>query len=514
MSYKLASINKNVKYQNAMYVRRQMRDTIAGPNEVKKSGEMYLPIPSSWLGATQDIPSYQSSVNSRGPVMKISPDYLPWWHPNPMYRAYLQRARFPDITAAALRGMMGIAVKSPNKIELPSSMQYLIEAVAPGGESLEEFFGYCLSEVLSVGNVNIVADVANNEFFLTTYTAESTVDWVTVRKRGAFIIKEITFIEVEDYFDERLDCAERCYYVEDGIVKLKSKGDVEFEDEGDSESEDAEIITELNYRGKKFDVVPVFPAGSVDNVPDPQIIPLQGISDISISIYQMTADLRQAQYLTCNPTLFVFGATDKELPDVIGSGVMVGIKNAQGQAMYPATDTSALDHIREDINDMKKEAASYGANFIIGNQRESGEALGIKKAGQGANLVRVVKQVGKAVESALKFIARMKGHDDSKVIYEPNVEFAEMYLTAQDLSTLVSSWIQGAIDQDTLLDNMRDAGIIKKDKTNEDVKNAIETQPPAYTPRTDPKGKTDEKDDETKKKDQLSEEDEADGDEE
>lgn len=498
MSRKYGNVIKNPKYQNAMYARRQMRDTIAGPDEVKKSGEMYLPIPSSWVdNGDAEIPSTQRSVNSRGPVMKLAPDYLPWWHENAMYRAYLMRARFPDMVSSTLRGMLGISVKAPNKIELPDSMKYLEQEVSVGGESLEELFGYCLSEVLTVGNIALVVDVDKNtdEFYITTYSAESFPDWKTKRVNGTHKLMNISFIEMEDYYNDDEDFTEKHYYYnENNEVCFKEISDdvVDSNDVGE-EGEEGEKIPNnvLSYRGKNFYEIPVFCAGSVENIPDPQVIPLRGVSDIAISIYQINADLRQAQYLTCNPTLFIFGVGEKETPKVIGSGIVVGIKNPQGKAEYPQTDTSALDHVKSEKEQLMKEAAAYGANFVIGNTRESGEALGIKKAGQGANLVRVVKQVGKAIQSTLRFIARMKGIDPATIVYEPNVEFAEMYLTSQDLTALVDSWIRGAIDRETMLDNMRDAGIIKKDKTNEDIVNNIEVDPPSYVPE---KEKIDEKD--------------------
>jgi hypothetical protein len=462
------SVSKNIKYQNTMYVRRQMRDTIGGTNDIKSSNELYLPMPSHWLDV-EVAPSSQNSVNTRVRP-KLPPDYIPWNHPNPAYRAYLQRARFPDITAATLRGMLGIALRAPSKIDMPAGMEQFEDEICPDGESLEEFYGYCLSEVFTVGNINIVVDVdSDGEFFITSYTSESTPDWGERRIIGKNVIEEVCFAESEDVY---LMTDEKQKYKR---YQLSENDKPEFVDiDGVEEG----VPIPLLYRGKPFEQIPVFPAGSVENSLAPQTIPLMGVSDIAIAIYQETADLRQAHYLTCNPTLFIFGVGQKEVPSVVGSSVIVGITNPQGRAEYTQTDTSALDHMEKYIQNLKSEAVAYGANFIASQSRESGEALGIRKAGQGASLVRVVSQVGKAINSALNFIAKMKGISVDWDMFQPNTEFAETSFTSQDLTALVNAWMSGAIDHDTLLDNMRNAGYIKDDKTNDEVKDNIEAEPP------------------------------------
>lgn len=454
-----------------MYPRRQCRDCVAGTQLIKRSNIMYLPMPSAWLNLETQS-SLQAPVTPIG-VNKMIPDYIPWRHPNPAYSAYLQRARFPDITASTLRGMLGIALKSEGKINLPESMAYLEDTVSPDGMGLEEFFAYCLSEVMTVGNVAIVVDLDDkDEFYLTTYNAESLIEWKTKRKFGTEIIECATFLESceDDYTTEDQDIIK--YELDDGVVySTKTEDNIEL------------LPEELAYRGKKYTKIPVFCAGSVENVPDPQIIPLMGITDIAISIYQESADLRQAHFLTCNPTLFVFGVGQKETPKVIGSTVIVGIANPQGKAEYPPTDTSALDHIKEYIADLFKEAAAYGANFIASGAKESGEALGIRKAGQGASLVQAVKNVGKAIDQALQFIAEMKGITGEDRLFAPNTEFAEVTFTFQDLNALVAAWMSGGIDQNILLDNVRSGGFIKDERTNEEIISSISAEKPKIDPQ-------------------------------
>jgi hypothetical protein len=130
-----------------------------------------------------------------------------------------------------------------------------------------------------------------------------------------------------------------------------------------------------------------------------------------------------------------------------------------------------------------KEAAAYGANFIASGAKESGEALGIRKAGQGASLVQAVKNVGKAIDQALQFIAEMKGITGEDRLFAPNTEFAEVTFTFQDLNALVAAWMSGGIDQNILLDNVRSGGFIKDERTNEEIISSISAEKPKIDPQ-------------------------------
>lgn len=450
-------ISYHEKYNEFIYSRRQMRDTIAGAHKVKKSGELYLPMPSSWHNLDY------SQVKKTLPNDIVS-NNLPYHHKNPAYSAYLQRARFPDITANALRGMSGFATKIPPKIEVPKSMEYLVNSVNSSGESLIEFFNYLVIELLSVGNVNVVVDVNSitNEFYMTTYSAECTINWDYSVVHGGIDLLEINFLEPNENVS--------VYSFNSNLEVMKKTIDK-------NGNESDELV--ISYVGKKYPRIPVFPVGSLENTPDPQPIPLLGISDISIEIYQENADLRQAHFMTCNPTLFIFGAKEREKPSAIGSQVVVMIENPNAKAEYPSTDTSALDHIAKHISGLYSEAANYGANFLTTGARESGEALNIRQANKGTNLVHCVKQAGKAVSDALKMIATMKGENADEIIFDPSTEFAEVILNAQDINALVAGWLQGAWDRETVLDNMRVAGYIPHNKTNEKIIENVEIENPS-----------------------------------
>lgn len=457
MANEYSPFEKCEEYQTTTFQTKQMRDTIAGSNYVKNEGELYLPMPGAW-NEIKDIGNVPQEA------IKNAPNYLPWTHKNPAYRAYIQRARFPDITANALRMCVGIATLKDPEIELPAQIEYLEKIATNSFDSLHELYVFVLSEILSTGKVCLVVDfdVSRQQFYIATYTRENFVNYKEGFDGSRKIIYSASFAESQDVVLEYT-------YSDDGVVVSKKYSD-------------GELIEEipLSYRGVGFKGLPVFYAGSFDNSPKSNTPPLLGISDIAISIYQTDADLRQAQFMTCNPTLFVFGVDQADTPTVIGSQVIVGVRNPNGRAEYPRTDTSALEHIRQNKADMMQEAAGYGAALISSPSKEAAEALSIRQANRGASLVNAASMAGKAINDAIAFIAEIMGIKQDESFFDPNVEFAEMVMTSQDLTALVSAWMSGAITHDILLDNLRDAGWIDSDgDTNEQIKDKVEKEKPA-----------------------------------
>ena len=446
------------EYSTTIYETKQMRDTIKGASAVKNAGELYLPMPSAWTIIDQT--GYTPTE-----ILKYTSDYLPWRHKNPAYRAYLQRARFPDITANALRMCVGIATLKDPEIDLPDSMSYMEKVATNDFKSLIELYAFCISEILSVGKVALVVDfdLDRQQFYIATYTRENFVNYQEGLTGSQKIIKSASFKQNED------EVIDYTYDPETGkVISVKYFDGEAYE------------TVELNYRGVDYPTVPVFYAGVFDNSPSTNTPALIGISDIAISIYQTEADLRQAQFMTCNPTLFVFGMAENEVPSVIGSQVIVSVRNPNARAEYPRTDTSALEHIRNSKKDMYEEAAAYGAALISSPSKEAAEALSIRQANRGASLVNAAAMAGKAINDALVFIATLNSKQQDDAYFVPNVEFAEMIMTSQDLTALVNAWIQGAINHDTLLDNMRDAGWIDSEgMTNDQIKDQIGKEKPA-----------------------------------
>jgi hypothetical protein len=358
-------------------------------------------------------------------------------------------------------------------------MEYMLEVATPCGKSLFELFAYCVSEVIKAGKISLVLDVAEDgNMYIAPYTALTNLNWKYKPINGLKMLVSCTFEEDSDYDADDVD-GHMQYYLDDS-----QKAMVQKYVDGDTFGEPVE----LSYKGKVLNRLPIVHIGSVTNSAEPDLVPLLGMSDIALEIYRDSADASHARYLTCNPTLFISGIESEEVPKVIGSTVIVGLSNPAAKAYYPSTDTSALEHIRSHIKDLFDEAVSYGGHFL-GQQykAESGEALKVRQSANGATLIHIVNQVAKGISDVL-MLAGEWASSSAEVVFEASTEFAEITLSAQDITALVTSWVQGGISQDTLLDNLRYAGIIDPDKTNDDEKSDIENSKPAIPAAPAPGG--------------------------
>lgn len=474
---------EHYKYNRVRFSWRQVRDCVEGSNSVKRANEVYLPMPSGMSFNQVTTPSFDNEIgNFSKNTIDYEFEYLPWEHSNPAYSAYLQRARFPEMTGHSLLGFVGIATRQEPNIELPPGLEYLRETATPDGLTLIELFEFCVSEIFQTGKLSLVLSIRpeDNTFYIAPYVAESNTDWYMDYIKGKRMQTEATFLESGGGrgIAHDQEPSEYMYYflapIEDGPLDENGEPELfahtQFFVDGNPVGEPVLLTSQ----GTALDQLPIVNLGSIKNDPEPDGIPLLGISDIALTIFRKDADLAQAQYLTCNPTLFVFGINEQDMPRTVGSTVVVGIPNPNGRAEYPATDTSALEHIREHISDLKGEAVQYGANLLGTNKRqaESAEALALRKASNGASLVTVARKIGEGITEILNLAARWSGQPET-ALFEPPLDFAEHNLSAQELTSLVRSWVEGAISQDTLLDNLRDADIVDNAVDNETEKEKI-----------------------------------------
>ncbi len=483
---------KHPQWQNAIYEWTLNRDCIKGESSVKRYNQAYLPIPSGMLAnpvspsegrgqsyaynyssfVGQDEGDYHRLFDSR-----INPNY----HQIEAYQSYKTRARFPEITEKTLLAMQGIALKSPPVVELPNSMEYLIEDATKAGRSLNSLFSLILNEVLTTGREIIVLDPReeNNEVYLVPYSAENLINWNGSSQIGddvnfsmAVLTERVTKTK-EDF----TNVSSFLYFylkVEDGVYTIEKYSEIE-----GGEPVKEEVRTP-NFMGSRLNSLPMVAIGSMDINPDVDKPPLSGISRIAVQIYQMDADLRQAEYLTCNPTLFITGTDPDTAPGALGSTVSVVLPEKDAKAFYPSTDTSSLNHISSHIQDLFQEAYNLGATLIGSNKSgvESAEALKIRQASYGSNLATVVRNCGLGIEKALQMIAVWKGEDPDKVVFKPNMDFIGSKLSSEEIKVQLQSYLEGALSLETFLRNLEKSGHLQEGDTAEDEMERLIGQPP------------------------------------
>lgn len=430
-----------------------IRDSLAGEVAIKKKNEKYLPMPSAMLKAEALAPSTQSALSAS------HPDY----HSNQPYSAYKSRARFPELTDATLRGIIGLILRNPSAYHnLPAD--YLQKACTKDGKPLTELELQLDTEVMSMGRAGLLVDPdpADNKPKIVTYATEDILNWRTKGTGEDIKVVSVLLRDTSNSVDfwETDDGAEKTL-----LLIINDDGYYEIGEYTNGKFIKSTVPTVL---GKPITFIPFILVGTMDLTADIDSAPLWPLANVAKAIYQVIADLRNAQFMSCNPMLTISGIDKENAPAAIGSSVALLLESHLAKAYYPKTDTTALEHVRMYIRDLQTEAIRMGAN-LLGNestQAESGEAIRLKQAMASATVASVVATCGKGLQRALNMIGIWLGRESNAEI-KVNTEFSSFQLTANEQIALVQSWQAGLLSTDTALENFRKAGMLQEGEDSE-----------------------------------------------
>jgi hypothetical protein len=471
----------NKLYQDATYTRKMCRDSVKGSPAIKRNNLLYLPMPKGYdLSTTSpSITMLSNRITNEEKSLLIN---APWYHTNPAYMAYLQRARYPEFVSVARNGLVGIATKQKPEIKLPSSIKYLEEDAGRNKESLLTLFAQLIAEALVMGNVfpmlNVNSD--DNTFFIEVVKAEEAIDWDESEQGDG-----VTFFNIMRGVEER-DASDKfkkikCNY---NYVFHKEDKKVVFEEYKDGEKTITPNAKIINMQGRNFTRVPIFPIGAIENVCEPQTPPLNGLGEICLAIYRKDADLSNAQYMTCNPNLVITGVSESApkvgysddpnneldpeyateggaVPVVAGSQIAMQFSNENAKVFYTETDTSALDHMLKAIDKLFHEAAIYSLS-LTGKDTGDKEAEGTVKMRQGfqsATLISVVKNVTEQLTNLLKYAAEIEGSSPDQVKFNVNFDFSDKTISAEFFKALIQLFVARGLSVETMLEAAVAAGV-------------------------------------------------------
>jgi hypothetical protein len=471
------------QYSAMVYIWRHVRDFIGGSSSVKRQNTLYLPIPSAMTAvkapsdasteqmgrSPRDIGGFSPST-ARDGESRLS-ENVPWYYPtNKAYESYLRRARVPDMTSFALRGLLGIATRKAPEIELPVELEYLVEHATNNGFSLTEMFSFMVSQIVQFGRVGLLLDVKdNNQFVFKLYSSEACINWgesiVNGDKGLSFVVlQEDMKADLDDPFSHEVKAK---YLVMTTDENSNYKVDCYEADKGEAPL--PEKMREPSVYGKRVKKIPFIFAGSIDNTPDVDESPLQGVADIAQHIYMKEADLANAEFMTCNPTLILSGVEDSEGAIATGSNVIIKLSDPQARGGYTETDTGGLGHVLKHIESLTAESAAFGASLLGARKSsaESAETVRLQQSVGGATLQSAVVNAGSAIETLLEFALEWSGKT-GEVTFTPSTEFSSVSLGAQDITALMTAYMQGGISIEVLVENWRRAGILLDGDTIED----------------------------------------------
>jgi hypothetical protein len=416
--------------QHPEYVARlaeweQMADTYAGERAVKAKRLIYLP---ATEGMTQDG---MQTTNSPG------------WKD---YEAYLARAYFHDVVKDAVKAMVGIMHNKPAVIKLPKRLEAMMERATIQGEGLQMLLRRINVAQLVYGRCGLLVDapqgvdVDKATPYISFYLPERIINWDAGKLKEGMNELDLVVLDESGYRREGFTWkTEKKYRVLTKGGTAEETGGFERPPEGvpygvavkvnDSSMPSIEDFIYPSIGGNTLDKIPFVFIGANDLVPEPEISPLLGLSNLSIAIYRGEADYRQTLYLQGQNTLVIIGgAVDEAAPEAlrVGNKGVIDLK-VGGDAKYIGVSAAGLGEMRQSLQSDKEAAAAEGVSFLdVGNaQGDSGEALRIRVAARTTTISSVAKCAGAGLEQALKFAAEWIGEDPDEVSVEPTTDFAD-----------------------------------------------------------------------------------------
>lgn len=444
---------KNPKYLEYAESWQVMADCMDGEDEVKARGQVYLPMKSGMRAITDEVARYAA------------------------YDSYKKRAEFPELVSPTVRGSVGMAHEKKADIKLPESMEYLREKATSDGQSLDDLHQQITTQILTDGRYGLLpGPLADGTFVISGYGAAKIINWDSVDGRVSYVVlDESTMVRNP----ETNSWSNKDIYLE---LKLEDGRYLATRYNG---SEAEEPVGGETPRKSPLDMIPFVFVNTANLLPDPDDVPLYGLSKIALRIYRLDADYMQGLHMTSEPTPWVNGFTDPAeavrsgtAPNTIGAA-RIWILPEGAQAGFLEFSGPGLEAQAKAIASSLERAVIFGAQLLSENTQsaESGESRRMRLRSQRSLLRQVAITSASALERVLKNIALWSGLNPDDVSVSPYLDFDDYSLDAQMLTALVAGWQAGAYSKETLFFNLKRGDMVPQDRLFDDEQEMIDNDP-------------------------------------
>lgn len=428
----------NPEYTDMLQKWTLMLDAIEGQEQVKSKKTAYLP--------------YTSGMIQRGAgkstTNKSSGDQE--------YDSYLLRAVYPEIVNTAIETCLGIMHSKPPRIELPDSMEYLIDDATQAGETIFQLLRRINEVQLGTGRLGLLLDMAevptdqNQPFYLSIYKDVTVRNWFTGLAQDEQVIKFVTLDESQNVLSDGMSWTWEEMTRLLWLQETDENGDTLSEPiyranvfQSDS-SPDPGTMPEPQFRGQTLDEIPFVFINSKDILSQPDNPPLLGLANLTMTIYRGEADYRQNLFMQGQDTLVVIGDDeDDDKQTQVGAGARLDVPKG-GDAKYIGVDSKGLTEQREALQNDYRHASGQTAKIQDSTGVESGNALYIRVSAKTATLNQIALTGAAALEKSLKQAAKWSGANPDDVRVTPNLDFVKEAPTPKDVLDLTNAIVAGA----------------------------------------------------------------------
>lgn len=411
-------------------------------------------------------------------------------------REYEDGAIVYNFTRRTLSGMVGSVMRKDPEQTLPKAMDYLNENADGSGVGLWQHAQDTLMEIDAVGRGGLLVDApavtaatmaeqnaGQLNPVIAFYTAENIISWRLKRVGSINKVVMVVLRETYEYVDE---ADEFTTYIAQQyrVLDIDENGNYRQRlyrfDRTDS------IVGEVeNFYPQLRNVpkgeIPFTFVGASNNDSTVDDVPLLPLADIQIGHFSNSADneemlhtLAQAmliiapgenispeQWLALNPNGVLYGSR---------RGLNVG---SGGSALLLQMQESTA--LQAALTAKEQQAIQIGAQLITPSQQITAESARLQRGADTSVMATIARNVSKAYEDCLKWVAQMMGLPDKGIEFKLNMEFFLQPMTAQDRQQWAADVQAGNMPLEAYWAAMRKSGVT--DWTDADIKEGIENAP-------------------------------------
>jgi len=410
------------------------------------------------------------------------------------YKNYLERACFVNFTGRTKEGLKGSLFRKDPEMDIPEGLEYLLDNADGAGESLISLTKDLAGEVISKGRFCLLVDFPSVESGLTLeqeqalepracinrYTAENFINWNVSNIGGRKILTMAVLSEPydadTDEFGYEMETQYRVLRLRDGVYSQQVYRD------GKPYTQEFEP---RKADGSTFNYIPLFIAGSENNDASVDLPPLADIANINIAHYRNSADLEENCFIHGQLTLGVTSSLSlTQFAEANPAGITVGsmaghfLGESGGFSSVQASENQLADKLMErKEGQMRKLGARMIVIGTLENTSKTATQSKIDATGESSVLATITDNVSEAIATCIKWCGDFMGIDAEDVTFKLNKKFFDDDADPQLMMAAIQLNDRGIIAKSDIQDFARLQGIVKPERTNEEIDGETETDP-------------------------------------
>jgi hypothetical protein len=377
------------------------------------------------------------------------------------------------------------------EIDLSSEVDYLEDDATGGDLTLDQLTRSAIGETLEAGRYGLLTDypaapegatkaevdALGLRANILPYNAVNIINWRSeviggVLKLVLVVLTEDTETVEPDGF-ETVDTKQyRALRLIDGLYVQEVY------------NEKGELQTSFEPKmsnGARWDIIPFQFIGSQNNDPHPDKAPLLDIADINIAHYRNSADFEESSYQVGQPTPVATGLNQSAIDAAGKNGLILGSRTA-----WTLNEGADAKLLQADPNQMPMEGmrekeiqlVKIGARIIMDNTgNETAEAAKMRHGASNSVLGTIVGNVESAIIQSIEWAMVFMG-GSGEIKFNINRDFYDATVDPQLLIAQIQMLDRGIFAKKDLRSNMRRAGLIEEERTDEDLDSESEQADP------------------------------------